>query len=62
MDITKETRSAVMRWVRAQQKTPPNPKGLKPCPLCGGSFGVRELRIHKPLCRRENKLKIAIDA
>jgi hypothetical protein len=37
--------------MRSKQTTAPNPKKLSPCPKCGQTYGVAEMRTHKPRCK-----------
>ena len=30
-------------------------KKLHPCPVCGKQYGVREMRAHRPGCKKETK-------
>jgi RNase P subunit RPR2 len=50
-------KSAAARINRSRQ-APPVPKVLTPCPHCGQEKGARELRLHKPRCKK-NPLVIA---
>jgi len=49
-----EIQSEAARRRRALQvDSPPRPKVLRPCPLCGELFGARELKVHRPRCPRK---------
>lgn len=47
------------RRLAVQRKTPAVPKKLRPCSMCGGEFGAREMLKHIPRCLKNPKnLKI----
>lgn len=52
---TSDLLSVLGKRRRAKQATPPRAKVMRQCPLCGETYGARELRKHLPECRKAIK-------